>query len=406
MQAVILIGGLGTRLGDRVKDCPKPLLPVAGRPFVEHVLVNLRRFGFDDILLLAGYQASAVESLYGPDSDFARGFPGRVRVMVESAPLGTAGALAAAAQALGPWFLLLNGDSFFDINYLDLCREVAFGDGTAVGRIALRRVSDASRYGLVDLAGERVAAFREKPATPMPGLINAGAYWLSRSVLGRIERSPSSLEQDVFPHLARQGVLAGRVYDGFFIDIGIPADLERADEALPMHLTRPAVFFDRDGTLNVDAGYTHTIEGFQWLDGVPSMIKRLNDRGIFVFVVTNQAGVARGYYAESAVVELHRWMNQDLRRIGAHIDDFRYCPHHPSGTVPAYTRTCDCRKPGSRMIEDLLAQWPVRRARSLLLGDMPTDVAAGEAAGLATRLIPPGAAIAAIEDYLATLDRD
>ena len=406
MQAVVLIGGMGSRLGDRVKDCPKPLLPVAGRPFVEHVLLNLRRFGFDDIVFLAGYRASVVQSLYGPESAFAHQFGARIRVIVERAPLGTAGAIAAAAQALAPRFLLLNGDSFFDINYLDLCRDVTLGDSSATGQIALRRVPDASRYGLIDLEGETVAAFREKPTTPTPGLINAGAYWLDRSIVSAITRSPSSLEQDVFPQLARQRLLIGRVYDGFFIDIGIPADLERADEVLSDQLTRPAVFFDRDGTLNVDAGYTHTIDAFRWLDGVPAMIKRLNDRGIFVFVVTNQAGVARGFYDESAVLELHRWMNEDLRRIGAHIDAFRYCPHHPNGIVPAYSRACDCRKPGSRMIEELLEQWTVRRERSLMVGDTPTDVAAGEAAGLATRLVSLGGTPAAIEEYLATFDDD
>lgn len=401
MQAAILIGGRGTRLGDAVADTPKPLLEVAGRPFVEHVMLNLRRFGFTDFILLAGYRAEVVNQRYGNDGDFSRALDARISVITEPEPLGTAGALRFAADHLQDEFLLVNGDSIFDFNYLDLCRCSRPGEsGDWLGRIALLPVTNATRYGFVEQEDGLIRAFREKPATPQSGLINSGVYWLKRALLEHVTDTPCSLEQAVFPRLAANGQLVGRAYDGFFIDIGIPEDLQRARDTLATSLTKPAAFLDRDGTLNADAGYTHRVEDFQWLDGAVEAIRRLNDAGYLVFVVTNQAGIARGFYGAAEVDSLHAWMQSHLASHGAHIDDFRYCPHHPEGVVPELARPCSWRKPGTGMLDSLVAQWRPDLSHSFMLGDMDKDVEAGLAAGIRSAKVAPGELLPTVERFL------
>ncbi len=153
---------------------------------------------------------------------------------------------------------------------------------------------------------------------------------------------------------------------------------------------RPAAFLDRDGVLNVDHGYVHRPDQVAWITGAPAAVRRLNEAGWFVFVVTNQAGVGRGYYDEAAVKALHRWMNTDLAGHGARIDDFRYCPHHPEEARPPYRMACACRKPQPGMLLDLMACWPVDRSRSVLIGDKPSDVAAAAAAGVPGHLFAGG----------------
>ena len=111
-----------------------------------------------------------------------------------------------------------------------------------------------------------------------------------------------------------------------------------------------AIFFDRDGTLNVDVHYLHDPADFVWVEGAVEAIRWANTHGYLVIVVTNQSGIARGYYDEAAVQRLHDWMNAELARYDAHIDAFYYCPHHTEGAVPAYTKACGCRKPGPGMI--------------------------------------------------------
>ncbi|NND69675.1 MAG: HAD-IIIA family hydrolase [Halioglobus sp.] len=389
-QAAILIGGKGTRLGDAVRDIPKPLLEVCGRPFVEHVMRNLRRFGFDHFLLLAGYQAAVVEDYYGVDSAFADELGARIDVVVEPEPLGTGGALLHARDHLADEFLLLNGDSIFDFNYLDLSNCTAQGEpDNWLGRVALLPVENATRYGFVDCDGPSVTAFREKPAAPQSGTINSGVYWLRRAALDVITQTPCSLEQEVFPELVRQGRLMGRQYTGYFIDIGIPEDLETARAGLTEALRKPAAFLDRDGTLNHDDGYTHKVADFRWMDGAKEAIRALNDRGYLVFVVTNQAGIARGYYGPAEVEALHEWMQGELAATGAHVDEFRYCPHHPEGAVPELAINCDCRKPGTAMLEELCARWHPLLDASFMLGDAEKDAEAGRRMGITGRQIEP-----------------
>ena len=381
-QAVILAGGLGTRLDERSKLIPKPMLDIGGRPFLDTLIDELVRYDvFDEILLLAGHKAEIVETHYGGATR------GRAKILVsrEVEPLGTGGALMHARDLLHDRFLLLNGDSLFDFNLLDLVAR-AHGGGV---HMALREDVVADRYGRVVLDGNTVRDFIG-PGTGATGPANAGIYVVSKSILADITTLPASLEQDVFPGLAASGALRGTAYRGYFIDIGTPDDFARADRELPEKLRRPAVFFDRDGVLNHDSGYTFETHKLEWIEGAREAVKDVNDAGYFAFVITNQSGVARGYYGEHHVVALHRWMADQMARTGAHIDAFEYCPDHPDGTVARYCRTSDRRKPAPGMITDLLKRFPVDMTRSMVIGDKDSDMEAAQAAGLAGHLFSGG----------------
>jgi D-glycero-D-manno-heptose 1,7-bisphosphate phosphatase len=306
--------------------------------------------------------------------------------MIEPRPLGTAGALRFAASKLDPSFYLVNGDSVFDFNWLDLIPFAA--PHFPLVTMALRHEADTSRYGEVDIDRERVVGFRERGAQAS-GTINGGVYLVSRDILAFLPET-GSLERDVLPRLSAKGRVRGRTYDGFFIDIGTPASFAQAPALLRTNRQRPAVFFDRDGVLNIDHGYVHRVEQFEWMPGAIEAVKFINDSGRYAFLVSNQAGVARGYYPEAQIGVLHDHVQRVLRMHGAHFDDIRYCPFHPDGTEPAYAHASDWRKPEAGMLLDLMAHWPIDAAKSMLVGDKPSDLTAAERAGIPGHLFAGG----------------
>lgn len=382
-QVVFLVGGTGSRLGFLTADTPKPMLPVGGRPFLDYLLDEASRYGFTRALLLCGFKGEAMVQAY--DGRSVHGM--KVEATIETAPAGTAGALALAGPHLDEYFFLVNGDSLFDCNWLALCEDMSAAP-TWMARMTLAAGIAGDRYGRVDLNGRSVRAFVPSGTSAQP--INAGIYLVRRALLQSIKASPCSLERDILPQLAATGALEGYAQEGAFIDIGIPDDFARAQSFVPQTVTRRAIFLDRDGVLNEDTGYVHSPDQFRWIDGAQDAVRWLNDNGYYVFVVTNQAGVARGLYEEGAVRSLHTWMQGELQCHGAHIDAFEYCPFHPEGVVERYRQHSDSRKPGPGMLTTLMSNWPVDKEASILFGDRQTDIQAAAAAGIRGQLFRGG----------------
>ena len=157
-----------------------------------------------------------------------------------------------------------------------------------------------------------------------------------------------------------------------------------------MTLKKPAVFFDRDGVLNIDHGYTYRKQNFEWMPGAIETIKYFNDHNYFVFVITNQSGIARGYYTEQDMHALHKFMSEELGAHGAHIDDFYYCPHYPDSQQERYRTICTCRKPAPGMIEQAFHEWDIDKQHSFLIGDKQSDIQAAETINMSGYLFKGG----------------
>lgn len=153
---------------------------------------------------------------------------------------------------------------------------------------------------------------------------------------------------------------------------------------------RPALFLDRDGVLNVDKGYVASRDAFEWIDGAAETIAAFNTRDWWVFLVTNQTGIAHGLYSEADMTALHEWMSAELARAGAQIDRIYFCPYDPQGSVEAYKRDSYDRKPRPGMLIQAMTDFAVLKERSFLIGDKEADIEAARAAGVAGFLFSGG----------------
>jgi NDP-sugar pyrophosphorylase family protein len=225
-KAIVLVGGEGTRLRPYTYEMPKVLLPIQGKPMVQHVLDLLKSHGVYDIFLSLGYKGDMVKEYFGDGSKFGL----NIRYITEKTPLGTAGPLRLAEKYIDETFLLVWGDILSTIDLNDFMHFHKNGDSLAT--VALTTVEDPSRYGVASIKGSKIVGFIEKPKKEdaPSNLINAGMVIMEPEVIDKYvpKKGKAMVEYDIYPKLAKEGKLAGYPFQGQWIDTGTPEAYEKA----------------------------------------------------------------------------------------------------------------------------------------------------------------------------------
>lgn len=408
-QAVILAGGKGTRLRDRLGDLPKPMIPIGGRPLLEHQVELARQHGFTDLVLFVCHRADLIQDHFGDGTAWGV----RIRYVVEREPLGTAGAVLAGAALLAERFLVLYGDTMVNVELQRLWNAHLAAQVDAT--LLLHPNNHPLDSDLVEIdERSRVTAFHNRPHPEgryFQNLVNAGLYVLEKGPLlatvqaGNAGAGPLDFGRDIFPLMLRAGrTLLGYNSPEYIKDIGTPSRYDRvcAEHAngtiLRSSLAVPqrAVFLDRDGTLIVDRDGLRSPEGLEILPTVPQAIQKLNHHAWRAVVVTNQPVIAKGWCTEAGLQDIHRKLETLLGLEHAYLDRIYYCPHHPdrgfAGERPELKIHCDCRKPGIGMIEQAARDLNIDLRQSWLIGDTTTDLQTARNAGLRSILVQTGAA--------------
>lgn len=387
MEVAILAGGLGTRLRSVVNEVPKCMAPVAGKPFLWYLLEQLRGYEVERVILSVGYLREVVQDWVAAH---AGEYSFEFRFAVEEEPLGTGGGIRlAASMAEGDELVVLNGDTFFNVD-LDALLQARRAAGASVA-LALKPMREFDRYGTVELgAGGAVKAFREKQHCA-EGLINGGVYALDRSS-GLFDGLPKkfSFETGVLEPQCARGRLCGIVQDGFFIDIGVPDDYARAcadpwslrssgtlEEIVSSVRGCDTLLLDRDGVINrmLPGDYVKTVDEFEWLPGVKQALAVAAGRFARIFIVTNQRGVGRGLMSREALDAVHSWMTGEIAAAGGRIDGIYVCT--------SVSDDDPCRKPKRGMFDQILADYPeVDTSRCLMVGDSLSDMAFARNCGI------------------------
>ncbi len=372
-EAVILAGGFGTRLSHVLGNVPKPMAPVAGKPFLTYVLDRLNDAGVKRGILATGYMHEVVNHYFGN-----RYRDIEIVYSHETQPLLTGGAILQATQYVrGEHFLVLNGDTLFDIDFEALSNHHLSHSASIT--IALREVDDTSRYGAVETKGTQIISFREKVNSCGAGSINGGIYainkrWLNHACANMPQKF--SFEKDI---LQTHDGFEGLTFTNYFIDIGVPTDYYRAQKEF-MSLFKPDefLFLDRDGVINkyIENGYVCSWDEFEWMPDVKPTLALLSQRYRRICVVTNQQGVGKGCFTQDTLDDIHNRMVSEIREAGGRIDRIYCCTALAAENSPY-------RKPNIGMLLQAQSEYPeIDFTRSVMVGDALTDMQMGYRAGM------------------------
>lgn len=375
-KAVILAGGKGTRLASVLQDKPKPMADIAGLPFLHYMILDLKKKGIKEVVLLVGHLKEVIinhfkDSYYGVS----------IHYEIELEPRGTGGLIYELAKKWKESILLINGDTYFDVDIQALVKSSKEGEVV----LAIKKISNSDRYGALTIVDDKIVDFQEKSWIDT-GYINGGIYFLPQGCFDSIDLPFSfSLEKDFFE--ANKDILHLKPFycDGYFIDIGIPEDYTLAQTSIPRQFIPRidkswTLFLDRDGVLNEHRpeDYVKNESEFVWIDGSREAIRDLSKVFGRVLVVTNQQGIGKGLMSEYDLEKIHWKMQHEVEEIDGKIDRVYHCPHLAQ-VKPK------CRKPETGMGEHAKADFPdIDFHKSIMIGDSGSDIEFGNRLGMMT----------------------
>lgn len=407
MQAVIMAGGKGTRLASVTKDIPKPMVPIDGKPLLEHQIENLKENGTDNIILIVGHLGSVIQEYFGDGSKLGL----QISYYVEETPLGTAGALTKFKDRLKDTFFLVFGDLFININY---DKFLAF-HRTSNALITLFAHPNSHPYDsdiIITDDKSRVIGWSYKKdvrTEDYKNLVNAGLYVMQKAVVDEIDKIQAikgedkvDLEKELIIPLINTCPIYAYHSTEYVKDIGTPDRLEKvtADylhgvcEQRNLKHKQKCIFLDRDGTINRYVGFLRTVEQVELECNAAEAIKMINESEYLAIVITNQPVVARGECSFEELNCVHNRINTLLGKEGAYLDGLYFCPHHPDkgfeGEVSGLKFDCGCRKPKIGMLRMAEAEFNADLVNSWFVGDTTMDVQTGVNAGMHTVMLQGG----------------
>lgn len=406
MKTVIMAGGKGTRISSIAKDIPKPMIPINGKPVLECEIECLRKQGFKEIIITVGHLGNVIVDYFGDGSGRSpitgNSFGVQISYFYEKEPLGNAGALFKISNLLTEDFLLLNGDSLFDI---DFHRFVDFhfrkkGLATLFTHPNNHPFDSTLIIANSDGSVEQWITKDEKRPEYYHNRVNAGIHLISPLLLNRIsDTSKVDLDRQLLKPLAGTGSLFCYDSPEYVKDIGTPERYYLACEDFRkkyvkeknLSYKQKAIFLDRDGTINKYIGFLQKVDDFELIEGVLEAIRKINLSNYLVIVVTNQPVIARGEVTLEELKTIHNKMETLLGNGGAYVDGIYFCPHHPQkgfrGEKTEYKISCNCRKPRPGMLLRAARDFNIDLEKSWMIGDSKNDILAGKAAGCKTIFI-------------------
>ena len=367
-DVVILVGGLGTRLGSITKTIPKPLIKINKVPFLDHLICKLIKYNFKNIYLLCSYKKRFFFEKY--NKKFFHNT--KITCIDEGKLKGTGGALFKIKNKIKNNFIFMNGDTFFDLDF-NFLNKVKLNKENIFMCITHIRKS-INNYKLNNLVIKRQKIKFSKKKT---NFMNGGVYLINYKILRNIKNKYCSFEDDILTDEIKKNKVIGKFFNEEFIDIGSHEKLDFLKKNSNI-LKNKCFFLDRDGVINKEVGYISNFNDFIFLKDVHKAIKYLNERKFLVIVITNQAAIGKEIISEKDLNIIHFKMLKSLNIKKAKIDDIFYAPYFKYSKQIKYRLKKNDRKPNPGMIIKAIKKWNIDSSSSFFIGDKKTDMIAAK----------------------------
>lgn len=361
---VILAGGKGTRIKKYLFNKQKCMATFNGKFFLSYLINQLSKFDINKIYILTGHKNREIHNkFHNKKVNFVE-----IKCLNEKKPMGTGGALYALKKFNINDFYLVNGDSILDINITNLRNKISKNSLGILSIIKNKNYKSNSKLSNLAVKNKRLV-FSNKNTH-----MNAGIYYFKKKILKLISKKKISLESEIIPKLILKNKLDACLFNNkSFIDIGTPANYLKTEKHLIKNFKKPAAFLDRDGVINKDLNYVNEHKNFVLRKGVLKGLQLLRKKNYYIFIVTNQAGIAKKKFTLNKFEELHIKIKNEFQKKNIYIDNVKFCPHHPNGILKKYRIICKCRKPSNKMLIDLINEWDIDIKKSFMIGDKYTD---------------------------------
>ena len=403
-KVVIIAGGLATRMRPLTENIPKCMIDVNGIPLIEHQIVYFREHGYKEFIFCVAHLADIVKKYFGDGSKFGV----NIKYSQESKELlGSAGAVKLIKNKVNDAIIIYYGDNLTNLNF---DKFLKFHKEKNSKFTIFLRECPANYLGssLITMNDEnRIKIFIEKPSPEEfekhkdeVHYINNVIYIMEPEVFKEIPKNAKyDFGSELIPQILQKNQkIYGYVSDDFFVELG---RVEKYDKFITKFKGRAkvlehikAIFLDRDGVMNKNVKDMKTPEQFELLEGVSEAIKKINDAGYLVIIITNQPTISKGFLTFKDMSRIHDKMNKELNKHNAYIDAIYICPHHPEkgfiGEIPELKINCNCRKPKPGLLLDAIKDYNIDRQHSWMIGDSMTDIVAGKNASIKTAFVSSG----------------
>jgi len=363
IDAVILAGGKGSRIKSYLKNKPKPLIRIGNKDFLEYLINNICKYNIRTIYILAGYRG---KKIYKKFNNKIINFV-KIKCIVEKEPLGTGGCLNLIKNKISNKFLVFNGDSIFDININEFTKKEIKKNEIRLAVTKNTNYASNNKLNNLYITQKKLLKFKNNSK-----IMNGGIYLFTKSIFINLKKG-TSLENDIIKNAVTNGQVKGFYSNDFFLDIGTKKNLFFAKKKIPSYFYRPAIFLDRDGTINKDTGYVYKINDFKINKGIKKLLRWLSKNKFYLFIITNQAGIAHGFYKIKDFIKLHKFIKFNFVKKNIFINDVKFCPYHPKANIKKFKRRSRFRKPNNSMVKEVFKNWNIDIKKSLMIGDKRID---------------------------------